>query len=105
MALNSHLDLLLDEAGRSRKAVKRSMMTALFFSETQAGLDELLGKNQAGELWGRGVLVGCAAEVLDQIHALSQAGVERVIIQWPDLKNFDLLESFSKQVLSRVETI
>jgi alkanesulfonate monooxygenase SsuD/methylene tetrahydromethanopterin reductase-like flavin-dependent oxidoreductase (luciferase family) len=102
-ALNGHLDQLLDEAGRDRKSVRRSVMTALYFSETQAGLEKLLGTRHASALWERGVLVGCAAQVLDQIHALAQAGVEKVIIQWPDLTNFDLLESFSRQVLSKVE--
>lgn len=101
--LNSQLDRLLDESGRERRSVKRSVMTALFYAETQAGLEALLETRQAGEVWERGVLVGCPSQVQDQIHQLAQAGVEKIIIQWPDLDNHDLLESFSRQVLSEVE--
>jgi F420-dependent oxidoreductase-like protein len=59
--LSAHLDALLDAAGRSRDAVRRTMMNRLDYSD--------LGK------------------VRDQVAAYDAAGVQRIMLQWLDLDN------------------
>lgn len=99
-ALNERLDALLDACGRSRRSVRRSLMTAVYYADDQSHLDQVLGLQTAKELWERGVIVGCPSQVLDQVHALAQAGVERIILQWPELSGTTMLESFSKNILT-----
>ena len=58
-ALSSHLDSLLDKAGRPRSSVRRSMM--IFLQDGHAH-----------------------AQIKAQVQALEQAGVQRVMLNWAD---------------------
>jgi alkanesulfonate monooxygenase SsuD/methylene tetrahydromethanopterin reductase-like flavin-dependent oxidoreductase (luciferase family) len=100
--LNDHLNILLDEIQRPRQSIKRSEMMGLIFGDCQADLDKLLGNRQVDEIWEGGVVVGCASQIVDQLNKLAEAGVEQVILQWPDLDDLNKLESFSQRVLSQV---
>jgi alkanesulfonate monooxygenase SsuD/methylene tetrahydromethanopterin reductase-like flavin-dependent oxidoreductase (luciferase family) len=97
--LNKRLDTLLDEMQRSRHSVKRSQMKTLIFGASQTDLDHRLGDRRASELREQGGLVGCASQIMDQLGELAEAGVEKVILQWPDLDDLGRLETFSHQVL------
>lgn len=100
--LNTKLDALLDLEQRPRKSVKRSQMMGLIFGEDQADLETRLNGKPIEEFWDRGMLAGCASQIVDQIGALKDAGVEQVILQWSSPENIHRLEKFSEQVLPGV---
>ena len=97
--LNTRLDTLLDENQRSRVTVKRSQMMGVVFGTDQADLTHQLGGKHIDEFGERGMLAGCASQIKNQLEAFRDAGVEQVILQWPELDNTTRLEAFSEQVL------
>src|SRR5690242_9688667 len=112
--LNSHLDSLLQVVGRELNAVKRTMMTGLFFGEDRESLERLLSSfkdrpelvdlsldEAIQHLRGR-VLVGTPDLVVEQIQAYAAAGVEELMLQWFDMDNIDGLRAFASSVLPRV---
>jgi len=97
--------LLTDEliaAGRDPKSVRRSMMTSCVFGRDDAALKEKLAarKRTLAELHARGVVAGDKAQVQEQLTALEEAGVQRVMLQWLDLDDLAGLEALAKVVLS-----
>ncbi|MBI5928524.1 MAG: LLM class F420-dependent oxidoreductase [Chloroflexi bacterium] len=98
---NALLNQLLDEGGRSRQEVKRSLMTQVIYEPTEAELDaRLAGKPNATELIANnGLIVGTGSAVVDQIGAWVEAGVERFMLQWVDYDNIDDLEKMARDVL------
>ena len=98
-SLNGRLDELLDEVGRDRRAVRRSLMTGLVFGTDDAALTERLRGRAADELRDRGIVVGTPAAVVDQLGALAAAGVERVMLQWIELDDLAGLDHLARAVL------
>ncbi len=101
-ALNAQLTDLLAAAGRDPGTVRRSMMTGLGFGRDAAAVRDQLGIYHADsveDLRARGVVAGTAAEVIDQLSALAEVGVQRVMLQWLDLDDLDGLEAFARAVL------
>ncbi|MCQ3931047.1 MAG: LLM class F420-dependent oxidoreductase [Chloroflexi bacterium] len=98
---NALLDQLLDERGRSRQSVKRSLMTQVVYEPSDAELSaRLAGKPSATELiTDRGLIVGTGSAVVDQIGAWIEAGIERFMLQWMDYDNIDDLEKMARDVL------
>jgi alkanesulfonate monooxygenase SsuD/methylene tetrahydromethanopterin reductase-like flavin-dependent oxidoreductase (luciferase family) len=47
-------------------------------------------------------IVGTADEVVAQIHAYGEAGVEELMLQWFELDDIDGLRAFAEQVLPRL---
>jgi F420-dependent oxidoreductase-like protein len=70
--LSGHLDTLLDAAGRPRSAVRRTMMTRLDYSD--------LGKVQ------------------HQLTGFAEAGVQRIMLNWPDFDDLAGIQSLAKAV-------
>ena len=104
-ALNSNLDQKILAARRELTAVKRSLMTGLLFGVDQASLERAIhsrGSTSAEELRQRGVIVGTPGEVIDQIGALTAAGVQGIMLQWLDLDDLAGLEALAKSVLPKV---
>jgi F420-dependent oxidoreductase-like protein len=97
--LNATLDGLLAEQGRPASAVRRSLMTGIFFGHDQAALDARLQGRDPASLRQRGILVGAASAVQEQLAALAQAGVQRVMLQWLALDDLAGLEALAKAVL------
>ena len=97
--LNTILDGLLDQVGRSRSAVKRSMMKGLLFGRTDAELTSKLAGRTVDELWQRGLCVGTPAILRDQFAQIEAAGCQRVMLQWANLDDLDGLEAFAAAVL------
>ncbi len=99
--LNGVLDELLRLEGRSTSSIRRSMMTGLRFARTGQELDELLsrGSRTRDDLRQRGIVVGVGEEIKEQLVALEQTGLDRLMLQWLDLDNLDNLEAFAKVVL------
>ena len=115
--LSRQLDAQLDVQGRPRNAVKRTMMTMLIYGPTTAHLESQLrpvrrflphlAETPLEEAlsylrveWN--ALLGTADEVVEQINAYAQVGVEELILEWFDLDNLEGLQAFAKDVLPRL---
>lgn len=97
--LNAHLDSLLAGQGRSASALRRSLMTGIVFGRDDAELTANLAGRDPAALRERGLIVGAGAQVQEQLHALAQAGVQRVMLQWLALDDLDGLEALARAVL------
>jgi F420-dependent oxidoreductase-like protein len=97
--LNTRLDGLLREAGRPPEQVRRTLMTRAVFGRTDADLERKLAGQQADELRARGIIVGTAREVTEQLGRLDKAGVQRVMLQWLETDDIAGLEAMSQSVL------
>lgn len=87
--------------GRAADDVKHSLMTRVIYRQTQAQLDAFLhesGVSQEEVAAGK-MIVGTAAEVVDQIGARAEAGVERVMLRWLELDDMANLELLARDVL------
>jgi alkanesulfonate monooxygenase SsuD/methylene tetrahydromethanopterin reductase-like flavin-dependent oxidoreductase (luciferase family) len=100
-AMNTHLHELLAEAGREQGSVRRSLMTGCLFGKNDAALQEKIAarKRTFDDLRARGIVLGNAAQVKEQLHELEYAGVQRVMLQWLDLDDLAGLEALAKAVL------
>ncbi len=98
---NRELDRLLAEAGRPASSVRRSLMTSCVFAKDQHGLDQkLAGRGRTKEeLRGRGMIAGAGKEIVPQLQELSDAGVQRVMLQWLDLNDLEGLRELATVVL------
>ena len=96
--LNGRLDELLGRYGRQRGEMRRSVMTGIVFGRTQAEVEAKLRARgvEREALRARGILVGTAAEIRDQLEALAMAGVQGVMLQWLDLDDIEGLEALAK---------
>lgn len=92
---------LLSAAGRPPEAVKCSLMTGLVFGRHTADLETKLARyaRSADELRQRGLLVGDGPALLEQLHVLAAAGVQRVMLQWLDLDDIDGLTALAQAIL------
>lgn len=113
---SDHLDTLLSAAGRQPTDVRRTMMLTLFFGRDQAELDRRLSwrtknpefadlslEDAVEKLASSGrALAGNAEQILAQIQAYAQAGVDELMLQWFDLDDLDGLRAFATSVLPLV---
>lgn len=98
---NQRIDDALTDAKRDLSSVRRSMMTGCIFGHTDSALQEKIesrGRTQE-ELQQRGIIVGSADEVQEQLHRLQEAGLQRIMLQWLDLDDLAGLEALAKAVL------
>ena len=105
--LSAQLDEMLSATGRQPKEVRRSMMTGCEFGVDKAEVKQKVktrtkGKLSPKELHKRGLMVGTANEVVEQLGKLAEAGLQRVMLQWLDLDNLDGLESLAVGVLPQL---
>ena len=77
------------------------MMTGCVFGKDEAALQEKIAarKRSFEELRGRGIVVGSAAQVKEQLRELEEAGLQRIMLQWLDLDDLAGLEALAKAVL------
>ncbi len=99
--VNGQLTALLQAKGRAPESVRRTMMTGLVFGRDDA---EVTGKVQARnqsveKLRERGVLVGTASRIVQDLAQLEEAGCQRVMLQWLDLDDMDGLERLAQGIL------
>lgn len=100
---NAQLDSLLEAQGRKPAEVRRSLMTGCYFGRTAAEAHAKLHPDRTPDFYReRGVIVGTANEIVDQLGALAEAGVERVMLQWLDLDDLNGLEALATGILSQV---
>jgi F420-dependent oxidoreductase-like protein len=98
---NRHLDELLAAAGRQPGLVRRSLMTGCIFARDKEGLKmkvEARGRTPEA-LRERGIIVATAEDVTEQLAQLSDAGVQRVMLQWLELDDLQGLEDLARAVL------
>jgi alkanesulfonate monooxygenase SsuD/methylene tetrahydromethanopterin reductase-like flavin-dependent oxidoreductase (luciferase family) len=98
---NKHLDVLLSAVGREPESVRRSMMTGCVIASDEQQLNkklEIRGRTKE-ELQQRGIIAGVGQEINEQLHSLSEAGVQRVMLQWLDLDDLEGLNDLASIVL------
>ncbi len=100
--LNARLDELLREADRSPHHVRRTLMTRVVFGRTPADVERKLAGQSADELREGGVILGDASEVVDRLHRLDEAGVQRVMLQWLETDDIDGMEEMANSVLPQL---
>lgn len=91
----------LSAQGRAVDDIKYSLMTRVIYRQTQAQLDAFLhkcGLSSADLAAGR-MIVGTTGEVVDQIAARAEAGVDRVMLRWLELDDMANLELLARDVL------
>jgi F420-dependent oxidoreductase-like protein len=93
------LNAMLQENGRAADDVKRSLMTQVIFGKDDAALQAKLEGRSAGELVARGLIVGTASAIVDQVSRYAEAGVERFMLQWLDQDDIEGLELIARDVL------
>jgi F420-dependent oxidoreductase-like protein len=105
--LDQILGGLLKKAGRSNQKVRRSLMTGLVFGIDQAQMEARITRWGASEqeLKKDGIIVGVEDEIVDQILAFSDAGVQRLMLQWLYLDDLDGLERLAALLLPSVSNI
>ncbi|GAC1463235.1 MAG: LLM class F420-dependent oxidoreductase [Chloroflexota bacterium] len=102
--LMERLDGLLDEQGRARDAVKRSIMLETLFARDNNALHKKLNDRQMSldDAVAGGCLCGTPQMWIEQLEAYAAIGVERVMLQWLEQDNLDDLEIVAREVLPAV---
>jgi F420-dependent oxidoreductase-like protein len=95
-ALSTGLDELVRAAGRQPGDVRRTMMTGVFLARDSAELERRLGGRSADTLRGRGALVGSPSEIRDQLAVLEAAGLQRVMLQWLQMDDFEGMQALAR---------
>lgn len=101
---NQRLDILLEENGRSAQDVRRSLMAGCVFGRDTVELEAKLAEydDPAAELRESGLAVGTGNEIVDQLGQWSEAGVQRIMLQWLDVDDLDGLEALANAILPQV---
>jgi F420-dependent oxidoreductase-like protein len=99
--LNKRLSNMLMEAGRDPASLRRSMMTGCIFGNDANALNQkasFYGQSPK-ELQQIGMVVGNLSAIKEQLQALEQAGLQRIMLQWLDLDDLESLERLAKGIL------
>jgi F420-dependent oxidoreductase-like protein len=100
-ALNARLSEMLVKAGRDPASVRRSMMTGCVFGKDDSALQRKIrnyGKTLQDVQQG-GAVAGSVSAIKEQLHALEQEGLGRIMLQWLDLDDLESLEALAKGIL------
>jgi F420-dependent oxidoreductase-like protein len=99
--LNGRLTEMLTEADRSPQSVRRSMMTGCVFGKDAATLNKKIAerKRTLEELRQNGTVAGSLSAVKEQLAALEEAGLQRIMLQWLPLDDLESLEALAKGIL------
>ena len=77
------------------------MMTGCVFGKDNATLHHKIRfyGNTLQEVQQVGVVAGSPSAVQEQLQALEQAGLQRIMLQWLDLDDLQSLEAMAKGIL------
>ncbi|MCA9927573.1 MAG: LLM class flavin-dependent oxidoreductase, partial [Anaerolineales bacterium] len=102
---NALLDKMLVENGRSPDTVRRSLMTGLLFGVDETAVAAKLNARSTtfDEIKARGIAVGTGNQIVAQLGAFQEAGVQRIMLQWLDLDDLDGLEALATSVLPQLK--
>ena len=98
---NQRLDEMLVDVGRDPESVRRSMMTGCVFGKDDAALkrkEEMYG-GTVDELRKRGNVAGSLRSIKEQLIALEQVGMQRIMLQWLDLEDLESLQVLAEGIL------
>jgi F420-dependent oxidoreductase-like protein len=98
---NSELDRLLDAQRRPRNAVRRTLMTRIIFGRDDAEATRIAGDVETAR--ARGVIVGTANHVVEELGKRAEAGAQRVMCQWLELDDLDRIEAMAASVLPQLK--
>lgn len=103
--LNAELNRLLLSEGRAPANVRRSLMTGCVFGRNRSEVGRKVeartgGRRSPQDLRQRGLIVGEAAEIREQLAALAEVGVQRVMLQWLDLDDLQGIERMAQGVIN-----
>ncbi len=106
--LSLRLDRLLEEQERRPEEVRRSMMTGCIYGETEQEVEQKVqqrsnGEKTAAEYRSSGLVVGTPDQVVEQLEAMAEAGLQRVMLQWLDWEDLAGLQSLADHVLPQVQ--
>lgn len=95
------LDGYMADEGRDPSEIKRSLMTRVLFAQDDATLDKRLAdmERTRDELKQRGIIVGTGQDVVDQIGAWTDVGVERFMLQWIEIDDMENMQALGELVL------
>lgn len=98
------LDEYLEKSGRAPGEVRRSLMTGIEFGRTPEEVEQKAARRTQGkasitDLRKRGIIIGTAEEVIQQLAELDRAGVQTVMLQWLNLDDLSGLSAFVETVL------
>ena len=104
---NQRLNELLEAEGRDPSKVRRSLMTGSVFGKDEAEVKRKVqartsGKRTPDELRQRGVAVGTANQIADQLGQLAEAGVQRVMLQWLELDDLEGIAAMAQGILHQI---
>ncbi|GAB4442147.1 MAG: LLM class F420-dependent oxidoreductase [Chloroflexi bacterium OHK40] len=100
--LSAQLDTLLAAEGREPASVRRTLMHGVVYGRDDADVAAQLAGREKAALRERGMLVGTASEVVEQLGAFAEVGVQRIMVQWLALDDLERLEHFAARVLSQL---
>ncbi|RMG81204.1 MAG: LLM class flavin-dependent oxidoreductase, partial [Chloroflexi bacterium] len=103
---SQQLDELLRQQGRQPQDVKRSLMTQVIYESDPAALEARVARYERTpeELIARGLIVGNAEQIVEQIGQWVERGVQRFMLQWLNQDDIDGLEQLAKHVLPHFHT-
>ncbi len=99
--LDASLDESLREAERPPDQIRRTLMTRAIFGRTEADVDRKLDGVPRDQL-EPAVLAGTSGEIVERLGRLSEAGVQRVMLQWLEVDDVDGLEALAHSVLPQL---
>jgi F420-dependent oxidoreductase-like protein len=102
LELNDLLNALLDQQGRPRTAVRRSMASALSIGASDADVARKLEGRDKADLINRGHFAGTPDEVTANLRRYVEQGVDGFKIRLLDLDDISSLELLASQVLPHV---
>src|SRR5690606_3637202 len=101
---NQRLDELLAQHGRQPNQVRRSLMTGCWYGPDDTAVQNKLNSHNLSlqQAQERGLAVGTANQIVDQLGQWADAGVQRIMLQWLDLDDIDGLEQFAHAILPQL---
>ncbi len=100
--LNARLNEMLPAIRQQPRDVRRSVMTGIIFGRNDAEVQRVAAaerRQTVEQLRERGMIVGTAQAVVDQLERLAEAGAQRVMLQWLALDDLDRLEAMGHALL------
>lgn len=99
--LNRTLDTMLDDLGRPRTAVRRSLMHRAVFGRTQAEAEAKIPNTEDRDrLLERGGVIGTGDAIREWIDGFAAVGVQEIMIQWVDgLDDLDGIRALADAVI------
>jgi alkanesulfonate monooxygenase SsuD/methylene tetrahydromethanopterin reductase-like flavin-dependent oxidoreductase (luciferase family) len=113
-ARSARLDQMLEEAGRQPRDVKRTLLNPVICGRSDAELERSAayfrtvianGKDMTTEnllaalRQELGAITGSPQQVVEQMRAYADAGVEEIMMQYYDVTDFDSVHLVAREVL------